>query len=75
MAVSIVPVQPVTQDEILHIVALDNEIYRLKKLRKRAAQSVFHRLDAGAACEPGAHIAEIVEMTHGGTRTKRLHIR
>lgn len=64
----------VTQEELNHWFAIQNNIRRLKALQERLERDLLERLLSGAECEPGAHSAIIRKSFHGARRVVRLEI-
>lgn len=64
----------VTQEELNHWFAIQNNIRRLKRLQVQLERDILTRMLAGAECEPGAHAAEVRKSFRGGRRVMWLLI-
>lgn len=64
----------VTQEELNHWFAIQNNIRRLKRLQERLERKILERLAAGAECEPGTHEAEVRTAFQGSRRVIWLKV-
>lgn len=69
-----IPLRPIAQDELERLLALRNQIKKLRKLYDRQAQDILLRLQAGSSVEPGTHTAEYSTERLGDKLVVRLLI-
>jgi hypothetical protein len=66
---------PISQAELVAVVALENKLAALAAMRDRLLAGILNRLEAGAEVEPGTHEAELMERTSHGRKRLWVEVR
>ncbi len=69
-----VPVAPVTQEELESAIALRNHIQQLKEMYDEQAGELLRRILSGASVDHGTHMTKLLRSQQGPVQTISLEI-